>query len=91
MESETTSSYRLPLDEFVTFGHGVEFPAALHGASKAEILAIPAMYNTEYSHLNNSWPINSVVKQSNKEVEITLCEPVPQNEVTQVYDCFVAT
>uniref|UniRef100_A0A1B6CJS6 Uncharacterized protein n=1 Tax=Clastoptera arizonana TaxID=38151 RepID=A0A1B6CJS6_9HEMI len=88
LKSETSSSFRLPLDEFVTYNHGIQFPVALHKASKAEILSVPSMYHTEYSHLNNFWPINAVVKQSNN-VGIILCEPVPEKEIECVQDCFV--
>lgn len=61
MESEMKSNYRQPLDEFINLNLNVKCSPTHHSPSKAEILATPAMYTTEYSHISQSWPVHAAV------------------------------
>lgn len=69
------SSYRHHLDEFVNLDLNIKWTPTSHTASKAEILATPAMYTTEYSHISQSWPVNAAVDQDvykNREISIDI-------------------
>lgn len=73
MSTEARSAYRLPLDNLVTWDNDTEQRESGHRASRAEILVTPAMYRTEYTHVDTSWPVNACVRHSDHQVQAVLC------------------